>query len=163
MSSPKNKSNIASKVEVRKQLSPKAERERSKKEVATKLGHLTALAKTEVVNDVLNKQVSRQIGGFADFLREQGVIGIGIGLVLGVQIKAVVDNIMNSLVNPITSLFLPGQQALSLKTITVHVHSRSAVIGWGAIVYSLFSFVMVATIVYILYKTLRLERLKKKV
>ncbi len=145
-----------------KRLSLKAERERSKKEVVTKLGHLSAIAKAEVVNEVVNKQVTKQIGGFAEFLREQSVIGIGIGLVLGAQIKDVVDKIMNSFVNPLTSLVLPGQQELTQKTITFHVDSRSATIGWGAIAYSLFSFVMVAVIIYALYKILKLDRLKKK-
>src|SRR5512133_3612519 len=140
------------KVKSAERASAKAERDRSKKEVISKLDNLTTLARAEVINDALNKQVTKHVGGFAEFMREQGVIGIGIGLVLGVQIKAVVDSIMNSFVNPITSLFLPGQEALSQKVVELHIDSRTAVIGWGAIVYSLFSFIMVATIIYILYK-----------
>ena len=85
-------------------------------------------------------------------------MGVGIGLVLGIQIKAVVDTVMASFVNPITELLLPGKGALSAQTVNV----GSAAIGWGAIVYSLFTFLMVALIIYAAYKLLRLDKLKKE-
>lgn len=146
----------------RLKLDKKTNEEREIKEVATKLRHLKPIAKAEVVNQVVNQQVGRQVSGFTDFLREQSVIGIGIGLVLGTQIKAVVDTIMKSFVDPVTSLFLPGEQALTDKTVTVHVTGRSAAIGWGAIVYAIFSFIIVAIIVYVIYKILKLDKLTKK-
>jgi large conductance mechanosensitive channel len=95
-------------------------------------------------------------------LREQGVVGVGIGLVLGIQVKAVVDVIMASFVNPVTELLLPGQESLSRQTATLTLGNQSVVIGWGAIVYSLFTFVMVAVIVYAGFKLLKLDKLTKK-
>jgi large-conductance mechanosensitive channel len=140
----------------------KANQKREIREVATKLRHLSPVAKAEVMNQLVNEQVGKQVNGFTNFLREQSVIGIGIGLVLGTQIKGVVDTIMLSLVNPISTLVLPGEQALTDKTFTVNFASRHAEIGWGAIAYSLFSFTMVAVIVYVLYKVLKLDKLAKK-
>lgn len=105
---------------------------------------------------------TKQVSGFTDFLREQSVISIGIGLVLGIQIKAVVDTIMASFVNPVTQLLLPGQEALSLKEFTLSIDGKQAQIGWGAIVYSLFTFLMVAIIIYAGYRLLRLDKLAKK-
>lgn len=144
------------------QLSPAAKRQREIKELTTKLKNLSPAATASVVNEVVSGQVSKHLGGFVNFLRDQSVIGIGIGLVLGTQIKAFVDSIMNSFVNPLTRLFLPGEATLNQQTITVHVGDRSAVIGWGAIAYQLFSFVMVALIVYAIYKMLHLDKLAKK-
>jgi large-conductance mechanosensitive channel len=106
--------------------------------------------------------VGKQVTGFTDFLREQNVISIGIGLVLGIQIKAVVDTIMASFVNPITQLLLPGQEALSKKSFTLNFDGKSVEIGWGAIVYSLFTFVLVALIIYAGYKMLKLDKFAKK-
>ena len=106
--------------------------------------------------------VGKQVNGFTDFLRDQSVISIGIGLVLGIQIKAVVDTIMASFVNPITQLLLPGQEALSTKEYTLTVGDKQVSIGWGAIVYSLFTFVMVAVIIYAGYRLLRLDKLAKR-
>lgn len=144
-----------------KTLSASANRERKKKEVATKLRHLGPAAKAEV-QELVDEQLSKQFNGFTDFLREQSVIGVGIGLVFGTQIKTVVDTIMKSFVNPVTSLFLPGQEALADKAITLHAFHRTTVIGWGAIAYQLFSFIMVALIVYAAYKLLKLDKLAKK-
>lgn len=105
---------------------------------------------------------TKQVSGFTDFLREQNVISIGIGLVLGIQIKAVVDTIMASFVNPITELLLPGQEKLSTQTFTLSFDGKAVQIGWGAIVYSLFTFVLVALIIYGGYHMLKLDKLAKK-
>jgi large conductance mechanosensitive channel len=139
-----------------------ANNNREVKEVATKLRHLSPVGKAEVVNEVVGLQFTRQVTNFTDFLREQGVVGVGIGLVLGIQVKAVVDVIMASFVNPITQLLLPGQESLSHQTLTLTLNNQSVKIGWGAIVYSLFTFVMVAVIVYAGYKILKLDKLAKK-
>jgi large conductance mechanosensitive channel len=139
----------------------KAEHKRRRvKEVKTKLSNLSPTAAAEVVNEALATQARKQVGGFAQFIRDQGVVGVGIGLVLGVQIKAVVDTIMAQFVNPITAL-LPGG-LLSSRTFKMTIGAKQAVVGWGAIVYSLFTFLMVALIIYGAYKFFRLEKLKKE-
>jgi large-conductance mechanosensitive channel len=134
-----------------------AYKRRKIKEVKTKLSNLSPAAAAEVVEGVVAAQARKQVGSFAHFIREQGVVGVGVGLVLGIQIKAVVDTIMASFVNPVTEVLLPGKGALSSKIVSV----GSVKIGWGAIAYSLFTFIMVALIIYAAYKLLRLEKLKK--
>ncbi len=138
------------------------EKHRQVEEIKTKLSNLTPGAAAEAVNEVVTTQARKQVSGFTDFLREQSVISIGIGLVLGIQIKAVVDTIMASLVNPVTQLILPGQEALSAKSLTISLDGKQVAIGWGAIVYSLFTFIMVTIIIYAGYKLLRLDKLAKK-
>ncbi len=138
-------------------LSKVAHKQRRVKEVKTKLSNLTPAAAAEAVNEVVAAQARKQASGFTSFIREQGVVGVGVGLVLGIQIKAVVDTIMISLVNPLTELLLPGKGTLNAQTL----HMGSAKIGWGSIVYSLFTFLMVAFIIYGSYKLLRLDKLKK--
>ena len=146
----------------RSPLTRHAKRKRTIKEVTTKLKALPTTAQAEVVNEVVTEQVSKQFSGFKEFLREQSVIGIGIGLVLGTQIKTVVDTIMASLVNPLTTLFLPGEAALTAQKVTIHLRGKEAHIGWGAVVYSIFTFLIVAGIVYAMYKIFRLDKLAKK-
>jgi large-conductance mechanosensitive channel len=158
---PKPVVTTASKAEIA-EAEARANTRREVKEVSTKLRHLSPVAKAEVVNQLVNQQLGKQVSGFTDFLREQSVIGIGIGLVLGTQIKTVVDTIMKSFVDPVSKLFLPGQEALTDKVIVFHIANRSAPIGWGAIAYSLFSFVMVAAIVYAIFRILKLDKLTKK-
>lgn len=118
---------------------------------------VAAIAKAEAT-----ELVNKQVGGFTNFLREQSVVGVGIGLVFGIQIKAVVDTVMLNLVNPITELILPGGKSLAKQTATVKIAGEKVVLGWGAVVYSLLTFVIVAFIIYAAYKMLKLDRLKKK-
>jgi large conductance mechanosensitive channel len=139
-----------------------AERRRQKKEVATKLRNLSPVAQAEVVNEAISNQVSKQLSGFTDFLREQSVIGIGIGLVLGTQLKTVVDSVTNGLVLPLTQLVLPNQKSLADQIVTVHLDDKAVAIQWGSIVYTLFNFVIVAFIVYAIFKLFKLDRLAKK-
>jgi large conductance mechanosensitive channel len=139
-------------------LSKSAHKQRQIKEVKTKLSNLTPAAATEAVSDVVAAQYRKQASGFTNFIRDQGVVGVGIGLVLGIQIKAVVDTIMASFVNPVTASLLPGGGGLSSQVVKI----GSVKIGWGAIVYSLFTFLIVAFIIYAAYKLLRLDKLKKE-
>lgn len=143
-------------------LTPHANRRREVKELKTKLTNLSPLATAEVVNDAVSKSVSKQVTGFTDFLREQSVVGIGIGIVFGAQVKVVVDAIMAGFVNPITQLMLPGSGGLAKQTFQLSFDGKTVAIGWGAIVYSLITFVLVAIIIYAAYKLLKLDRLKKQ-
>jgi large-conductance mechanosensitive channel len=132
------------------------------KEVKTKLSNLTPAAAAEAVEEVMATQARKQVNGFTDFLREQSVVGVGIGLVFGIQIKAVVDTIMASLVNPATQLMLPGGEGLAKQAVKLSYNGKSVELGWGAVVYSLLTFIIVAAIIYAAYKGLKLDRLKKK-
>jgi large conductance mechanosensitive channel len=146
----------------RKDLDEQTVRKREVKEVATKLRHLSAAEKAEVLNRVATRQVTKQFSGFSEFIREQGVVGVGIGLVLGIQMKAVVDTIMLSFVNPITQFILPGQKKLSAQESALAIGGETVKIGWGAVAYSIITFLIVAFIIYLAYKLLRLDKFAKK-
>ncbi len=103
--------------------------------------------------------------GFTDFIREQGVVGIAIGLVFAAQIKVVVDQFLASFVNPILGIVLPGTGDLSKKTVTFMIDKNGTkeqlVFAWGQFAYVLLSFIIVAVIIFYVFKSLKLERLKK--
>lgn len=104
----------------------------------------------------------KQVNGFMDFLREQSVVGLAIGLVLGTQAKVLVDQIIASFFNPFIGLLLPGEGTLAQKTATLTIGHKTAIFGWGAFVISLITFIVVAAVVYFVFKGLRLDRLDKK-
>ncbi|MET1033344.1 MAG: MscL family protein [Candidatus Saccharimonadales bacterium] len=106
--------------------------------------------------------VHKQFSGFMGFLREQSVVGLAIGLVLGTQAKVLVDQIIASFINPIVGLLLPGQGTLKDKIFTVNWNGKTAQFGWGAFVLSLLTFVIVAAVVYYVFKGLKLDKLDKK-
>ena len=106
--------------------------------------------------------VPGQVQGFITFLREQSVVGLAIGLVLGTQAKALVDQLMVSFINPLTGLLLPGEGNLRQKVFTVSINGKSEPFGWGAFLSSLMTFVIVAAVVYYVFKGLGLDKLDKK-
>jgi large conductance mechanosensitive channel len=106
--------------------------------------------------------VHKQFSGFMSFLREQSVVGLAIGLVLGTQAKVLVDQLIASFINPIVGLLLPGEGTLKDKVFTVHLSGKTAEFGWGAFVLSLLTFVIVAAVVYYVFKGLKLDKLDKK-
>ena len=104
----------------------------------------------------------RSAQGFVEFLREQSVVGLAIGLILGTQAKDLVDQLMTSFINPITGLLLPGSGTLQQKVFTLHLSGKAEKFGWGAFVSSTITFVIVAAVVYIIFKMLGLDKLDKQ-
>lgn len=107
-------------------------------------------------------RTGKHLGGFMNFVREHGVIGLAVGLVLGVQVKAVVDQIVASFINPLLGLVLPGEGSLGQKTFSFTLNDKTADFGYGAFITVLISFLVVAAVIYFLVRGLRLDKLDKK-
>lgn len=99
--------------------------------------------------------------GFVEFIRTQGVVGLAIGFVMGTQAKVLIDTFSRSFVDPVLGLLIGGSKALSEKTLFVQVNSRSAVFGWGAFIYAVINFIIIAAVIYLVFKWLRLDKLDK--
>lgn len=106
--------------------------------------------------------VVRPVNGFVTFLREQAVVGLAIGLVIGTQAKQIVDSLTANFINPIVGLLTPGGGDLAKKTFTVHYNGKMGVFGWGAFTATLISFIIVVAVIYFAIKGLRLDKLDKK-
>jgi large conductance mechanosensitive channel protein len=119
-------------------------------------------ANTARVHLLVRLGLDKHASGFMSFVREQGVIGLAVGLVLGVQVKAVVDQLVASFVNPVIGLLLPGSGGLPEKTFTLSVAHKQAVFAYGAFIAVMISFTTVAAVVYFCVKGLQLDKLDKK-
>lgn len=111
--------------------------------------------------DDKKKRSSRHVSGFVDFLREQGVIGLAIGLVLGIQVKAVVDQLVASFIDPIVGLVMPGRGSLDTKIFSINVGDQTAIFRYGSFLSVFISFLVVALVIYVTFKMLRLDKLDK--
>ena len=109
-----------------------------------------------------NQRTQEHVNGFVNFIREQGVIGLAIGLVLGVQVKAVVDQLVASFIDPLLGLVMPGRGGLDVKSFSLSLGEKTATFSYGAFISVLLSFVVVAAVVYITFKLLGLDKLDKK-
>jgi large conductance mechanosensitive channel len=140
---------------------------KTEKQIAKQKGAQAAtrhLAKVKSAHAVATKRIPRPkvVMGFADFLREQSVVGLAIGLVIGTQVKSLADSLIASFINPLVGLVLPGKGALDQKTFIMHLDNKSAVFTWGSFAATLLSFLTTAAVVYFVFKTLKLDRLTKK-
>lgn len=132
-----------------------------KKSVDTKKKS-TIVRSGKKVKAVTPRFVHEPVNGFIAFLREQAVVGLAIGLVIGTQAKEIVNALTTSFINPVVGLITPGNGNLAGKQFIVHHGKKIAVFGWGAFVISLINFIIVAGVVYFVIKGLRLDKLDKK-
>lgn len=117
----------------------------------------------EVVVSVPVMRFPRPLQGFFDFIREQGVVGLAVGFVLGVAAKAVVDSIVNNLINPIVGLYGAGGKLVDKYWCLKHVGEVCTnKLGYGAVLSQIISFLIVAGVIYFVIKGLKLDRLDKK-
>lgn len=101
--------------------------------------------------------------GFVDFIREQGVVGVAIGLILGFASKGVVDSLVNNIFNPIVGL-LTGGISLEDKTACLKQLGGqcTTTIKYGQFISDFISFVIVVALVYFVFMGLKLQKLDKK-
>lgn len=102
--------------------------------------------------------------GFVDFIREQGVVGLAIGLILGFASQALVNSLVKNIFNPLIGL-VTGGVALQNKTVCLDRTVTGAcktTLNYGQFLSDLISFLIVVAVVYLVFKELKLERLDKK-
>lgn len=97
------------------------------------------------------------VGGFTEFMRKQGVVGLAIGLAIGTQAAELVKNIVNSIITPFVDL-LAGKGGLRALTWTVHVLNRTATFNFGLLIDSLIKFLAVAVVIYFVVMGLKLDK-----
>ena len=100
--------------------------------------------------------------GFAEFLRDQNVVSLAVGLVIGAQVKSLTDQLIQSFINPLLGLVLPGRGSLEQQVFAIHINHKVATFAWGAFVATFLSFTTAALVVYFGFKLLQLEKLAKK-
>ena len=108
--------------------------------------------------------IKKQFYGFMDFIREQGVIGLAVGLTLGTAVTVFVKSVVDNIVNPVIGAVLPGGSDLSSKYVCLTTRGGECInkLSWGAVLSSFISFVAIAAIIYFVVRGLKLDRLDRK-
>jgi large conductance mechanosensitive channel len=96
--------------------------------------------------------------GFMNFIREQGVVGLAVGFILGGAISKVVASLVSDIINPLLGLVLGSAEGLQTASFKV----GSASIVWGNFISVLIDFLVIALVVYFGVKWLKLDKLDKK-
>lgn len=105
----------------------------------------------------LNTNTARaKMAGFTNFIREQGVVGLAVGFILGGAVSKTVSSLVDNIINPLVGVLL-GKVALADKALKIGTIS----LKWGAFVSTIVDFVIVAAVIYFGVKTLGLDKLDK--
>lgn len=101
--------------------------------------------------------IKNKMSGFTDFIREQGVVGLAVGFILGGAVSKTVSSLVDNIINPLVGALM-GKVALQDKVLAM----GSVALKWGAFVSTIVDFVIVAAVVYFGVKALGLDKLDKK-
>lgn len=105
----------------------------------------------------INKK-PKLVKGFFDFVREQGVVGLAVGFILGGAVSKLVSSIVVDIVNPVLSIALGGASALK----EWYFQFAGVKILYGDLISNLIDFIVIAMVVYFGFKLLKLDKLDKK-
>lgn len=108
-------------------------------------------------------KVPKPFQGFIDFVREQGVVGIGVGFVVGSSAAVLIKSIVSNLLNPLIGVIMGGTN-LANKVICLNTQAGVCknTLNYGQVISDVISFLLILVVVYFVIKGLRLEKLDKK-
>ena len=95
--------------------------------------------------------------GFMNFIREQGVVGLAVGFILGGAVSKVVASLVSDIINPVLGLILGAAGNLSEAVLKI----GPVDLMWGSFVSTVIDFLVVALVVYYGVKRLKLDKLDK--
>lgn len=96
--------------------------------------------------------------GFLDFIREQGVVGLAVGFIMGGAVSKVVSSLVADIINPVLGIILGAAGNLTDRQFQV----GGAIIAWGKFASVVIDFAIIALVVYFGVKLLKIDRLDKK-
>jgi large conductance mechanosensitive channel len=96
--------------------------------------------------------------GFIDFVREQGVVGLAVGFILGGAVSKVVTALVTDIINPLLGFALGAAKGIKTASITL----GSASILYGDLISVVIDFAVVSLVVYFGVKMIGLDKMDKK-
>jgi large conductance mechanosensitive channel len=97
--------------------------------------------------------------GFLNFIREQGVVGLAVGLVLGGAVATVVKSLVDNVVMPPVGLLLGSADGLKgLSWNLGKAGGKDTVLHYGVFLNDLLNFVIIALVIYVVVHLLGLDK-----
>jgi large conductance mechanosensitive channel len=98
----------------------------------------------------------RGFSGFKDFLKNQGVVTLAIGFILGTAISKLVSSLVTDVINPLLSVALGGVDDLNTQVFSIgkaHIH-------YGTFLNNGIDFIVIAIVVYVGVRILGMDHEK---
>jgi large conductance mechanosensitive channel len=90
------------------------------------------------------QKIQSNLNDFIKFIREQGVVGLAVGIILGGSVKEVVTALISDFISPIVGLFMGAAGNLKEASFSI----GSVTFMWGHFLATLIDFIVVAAVVY---------------
>lgn len=105
----------------------------------------------------------KQVRGFVDFIRSQGVVGLAVGLLLGTAVTVLTKSFIDNVVMPPLGLLLGSGDGLRGLSWTIgNAQGEPVQVMYGAFLNDFINFLVIALVVYIVFQSLGLTKLDKK-
>lgn len=113
---------------------------------------------------IIKNHGTRQLHGFANFIRTQGVVGLAVGLVLGGAVTVLVKSLIDNLVMPPLGLLLGSSEGLKGLTLSLGkaASGQETVLHYGTFLNDLINFLVIALVIYLIVHVLGFDRIDKK-
>ncbi len=102
--------------------------------------------------------MKQTIQGFIQFVREQGVVGLAVGFILGGAISKVVASFVSDILNPVLGVIFGATGEFK----TAYLQVGSVKILWGSFIATAIDFLVIALVVYYGVRVLKLDKVDKK-
>ena len=125
---------------------------------------VAAHARAKALRDARKTFVGKQVGGFMQFVREQGVVGLAVGLAIGTAATVFVKSIVDNIIIPVIGFLLPGEGSLAEKSSCLSSVNGVCTdeVKWGLVISNFITFIAVAAVIYFVVKGLKLDKLDMK-
>ncbi|MBI3983747.1 MscL family protein [Candidatus Microgenomates bacterium] len=123
------------------------------KEDAQKLEEMASRAAPQAI-----AKARQSTGEFMDFIRSRGVVALAVGIIIGAAVTELVNSLVADVLNPLLGLVLPDVDRLTEST----WHFFEAEIAWGSLAVAFINFLVIALVIFLAFKFLKLDVLDKK-
>ncbi len=104
------------------------------------------------------------VGGFMEFVRTQGVVGLAVGLVLGGAVTIVVKSLVDNVIMPPLGFILGSAEGL--KGLQLNIGKtpagQDAILHYGVFLNDFINFLVIAIVVYLIVHILGFDKADKK-
>ena len=97
---------------------------------------------------------------FIHFIREKGVLGLAVGIIMGGAVTKLVTSVVDNLINPLIGAVTGAAGNLNMMEYTLSM--TSIVFKYGAFISSLIDFTAVIAVVYFIFVKSPINKIDKK-
>jgi large conductance mechanosensitive channel len=119
----------------------------------------TARQRAAAARAKVKERGSTHASGFMSFIREQGVVGLAVGLVLGGAVAVVARSLIDNVVMPPLGFLLGSAEGLKGLTWTVgRTGGKEAVVSYGVFLNDIVNFLVIALVIYLVIHILGFDK-----